>query len=235
MDPPQKKRKGSSSSSSSNNKQVKKPNISKGTTANPISTINPFPFGSCGKQYKYQLCVNPEDQEKVEKNPEYKKHFMTAMVMHNDVCVLTAVNCIHIAEEDIIVVFHPSLSTDAISGRNKKGANLVKAGDIIITVTSSKTQEKIELRTPVGGKLLELNEQLLLNPKLVVTEKDNTGYVAVLHPNTDIPNLDDARDYESLAKKMEVKMNEKSICYAFLNKGNCARGDRCKFKHQRID
>lgn len=212
------------------------PNIVKGCVANPApNEDNKFALGSCGKQYKHQLCVKSAEQEETEqhKGPYY---WLSAMVMYNEVCVLTAPTLSkNDPDEGITVTFHPNLNTDSISGRNKKGAKFITAGDVICTITNNKSQETIDMRTPVGGKLLELNDQLINSPNLVVIENDNSGFIAVIFPNTEIPQLDGAKNWDSLVKKMEVKTTDKSVCYAFLNTGNCSRGDMCKFKHQQVE
>jgi CCCH-type zinc finger len=81
----------------------------------------------------------------------------------------------------------------------------------------------------IGGKLIETNENLLSSPSLLWTQHQGTGYVAVLYPETELPNL--ATVEIGLTTTEAASANSK-ICFAWA-KGSCARGDKCKFEHFR--
>jgi glycine cleavage system H lipoate-binding protein len=155
---------------------------------------------------------------------------LDAMVMANEICVLVLKepqNCLKIE-------FKIHLNSDEISGKLKKKAKLLKAGDIVCTVTTT-DNVKHEYKTPVGGQLLEFNESLLASHELLFTDHQNLGYIAIIYPNTLIPGLDGYIDYNSLMEQMNKnkRIATENVCYSFLQ-GNCNRGSNCKFKHEKI-
>lgn len=82
-----------------------------------------------------------------------------------------------------------------------------------------------DLLAPVGGQLLELNSELSADLQCISV---GTGFVAILYPDTEVPTIDGALDWNALLAKMHNA--EKRQCFQWL-KGDCTRGDMCKFKH----
>ncbi len=171
---------------------------------------------SLEKRFKNKLTVDNDD------------FVMDAMVMHNDICVLMCKKSMSVQSLN----FPTSVHTENISGKQKKGAQNIKAGHIMCEVTL-KDGLVCHLKTPVGGKLLEINEALLLNPSLLETHHSSSGFIAIIYPNTEIPSLVNGGcvDYHSLLARINSKHAGKSnACFAF-SKGNCTRGDSCRFEH----
>lgn len=170
---------------------------------------------SLEKRFKYKLVVDGDES------------VLDAMVMHNDICILMS-KCPRKCSN---VAFHESISTEEISGRQKKGAVTIRFGSVICSIIDD-SGNTIELKTPVGGKLLEFNDGLVQCPQLLETHYNSSGYIAIIYPNTEIPSLDGCSDYESLKQKVIDKLAQSrdNRCHAFAA-GNCSRGDACKFKH----
>ncbi len=196
----------------------KLPNVLESTKAEPCESNK---HCSLEKRFKNKLVV------------ENDPWVLDAMVMFNDICVLMSKDSL----QAVSIKYAGTLNMDGISGKQKKGAQTIKAGYTMCTVDTG-VGGLVELRTPVGGKLLEINEALLAHPELLQTHHSSSGYIAVIYPNTEIPSLDSGGcvDYAGLVSRLNSKhaANRSDVCFAF-NKGNCARGDKCKFGHEKKD
>ena len=189
------------------------PNVHPDTIALPTKRNRKYTFSS---KFKHRLSV-PLDGL-----------VLDALVLENDICVLISKSAIM---QPRSIEYSENLNTDGISGRMKKGALKLKAGASICKVTSA-DGTSVNLRTPVGGKLLELNDNLIADPSLLQHKYDSEGYIAIIYPDTEIPTLDGYADCRSLTESFEAKHLEKGVCYDFAQHGICKRGDACKFKHK---
>jgi hypothetical protein len=190
----------------------KMPNVAPGVTAVPCQLRKKYTF-AC--KFKHKLTAPQKDT------------MLDAVVLENGICVLIAKGPIVSAQS---VTFSTSLNTEGISGRMKKGAQNVKSGASICKVTFE-SGETVDYVTPVGGKLLELNENVLSDPHLLESASDSKGYLAVIYPDTEIPSLDGYPDYQSLVESCAGKLLVKGVCFDF-QQGSCSRGDSCRFKHK---
>ena len=191
----------------------KLPNILPDTIALPCIRNRKYSF-AC--KFKHRLSV------------PLNKFALDAIVLENDICVLISKFPI---DQPGVIEFSSRLHTEEVSGRMKKGALNLKAGATICTVTT-KDGSSVELVTPVGGKLLELNDSLISQPLLVQDKHDSEGYFAIIYPDTEIPTLDGYSDYKSLTESFAAKNVGKGVCFDFAQLGGCKRGDSCKFKHK---
>jgi len=150
--------------------------------------------------------------------------------MFNEICVLMTKSPLNA----VSVQFADTVNAASFSGKQKKGAQTVKAGHIMCTVMVEGAEEPLQLRTPVGGKLLELNDLLALHPEMLASHHNSSGFVAVIYPNTEIPSLaaGGCADYATLMERITGKTasNKGNVCFSF-QKGNCTRGNKCKFSH----
>lgn len=108
--------------------------------------------------------------------------------------------------------------------------------------TSSSTEDdnvrtgvrSLQLISPIGGKLLELNTSLLepAHYQLLTSIKsyNHEGYIGVLYPDTELPSLTGYRDSDSLLSSYRHPSRAPGVCYEFLS-GVCKRGSLCRFKH----
>jgi len=92
----------------------------------------------------------------------------------------------------------------------------------------------LQLISPIGGKLLELNTSLLepAHYQLLTSIKsyNHEGYIGVLYPDTELPSLTGYRDSDSLLSSYRHPSRAPGVCYEFLS-GACKRGSLCRFKH----
>jgi len=118
----------------------------------------------------------------------------------------------------------------------------VKLLDSNTNSTSSTTEDdnvrigvrSLQLISPIGGKLLELNTRLLepTHYQLLTSIKsyNHEGYIGVLYPDTELPSLTGYRDSDSLLSSYRHPSRVPGVCYEFLS-GACKRGSLCRFKH----
>jgi hypothetical protein len=164
---------------------------------------------SIENRFKYKLTV-PHDE-----------NYLEALVLPNNICVLLipieffnnlrqkqrrSLNDVH--HENFHLKF--LVATDVASGKRKKGASNIRAGDRLIRMVYEFSKdnivsysETIEFRTPVGGQLLELNESIIMNTSFMSTNySSDYDHIGVIYPNTAIPSLDGCRDYSSLMSQL---------------------------------
>lgn len=123
----------------------------------------------------------------------YDMSFCPAYVKHNEICVLVAPKLCNDELSIVSVSFqNAALHTgDKISGKRKKGAYIVQNGVILCTATLS-DGTSLDLRTPIGGQVLEINENILTRPELLLSSRLGEGFIAIVYPNTKLPSLIDA-------------------------------------------
>jgi len=190
-----------------------------------------------------------------------QKAILDVLVLDNNICILVLKD--PVLDRISSIQFSNSLGTDNVSGRMKKGAMQVQAGSILCTVgvdyhvkdadiklldNNSNSRSisigdgrivedglrSLQLITPIGGKLLELNTNLLepTNYQLLTNIKsyNHEGYIGVLYPDTELPSLTGYRDSDSLLNSYRHPSRVPGVCYEFLS-GKCKRGSMCRFKH----
>lgn len=118
-------------------------------------------------------------------------------------------------------------------GKRKKGAPKVKT-DTCICEIHLKDGTMCELKTPIAGQLIELNDNLLTNFDKLANNDSSNGerYVAIIYPSTKLPGPQDTNVEEWKQKQLEASLSPR-VCYAFLQ-GTCVRGSACRFQHQVI-
>ncbi|XP_050429820.1 protein Abitram [Adelges cooleyi] len=81
--------------------------------------------------------------------------------------------------------FQVSESTDRMknkmSGKGKRGAQILQAGSTLFKVQCSNGEE-YKILSAVPGKLVEINSKLSENPNLMLTKPNDLGYIAVILP-----------------------------------------------------
>lgn len=127
-----------------------------------------------------------------------------ALVMPNSICILVMTKASAPDSEVISVSFEENidgdleLSTESISGKKKKGAQRIKAGHKICTLSFA-NGKSCTMLSPISGMVLELNyEQLQSTPSLVRSEPFGRGHIAVIKPEDDLlPCLENEREQGS--------------------------------------
>lgn len=167
--------------------QNKLPNVTTETIA--IELENKKCHNSIEKRFKYKLTQYQESDNKS------NELLLDAFVMHNEICVLmfTERQKQMISNNDLSKLqfsFNDNINTNNISGKLKKGASHIKAGDIIgkVVMNSIDISEEnslytnMEFKSPVGGQLLELNERLLLLFPSLQQNNHGRDYLAIIYP-----------------------------------------------------
>jgi hypothetical protein len=148
--------------------------------------------------------------------------YLDAMVLLNDICVLFPKKPLSASSINF------PIDLEIMSGRKKKGARKIKADTVvcILTLTDGST---LELRTPIGGQLLEYNELLTSNLDLLQDVSSGERYVVILYPDTAMPSPNESiEEWRAIQEAMSEKVN---TCFSFIRSGQCKHGDRCKFSH----
>lgn len=139
--------------------------------------------------------------------PSVIDRYFTRRLVHNegnnDVCILYHSNKIclvtlaktHAAlQKDIVKVDFKvgnklDRSNNKVSGKGKKGGQHVDDQSVLCLVECS-DKSVYRILAGVKGKLIEMNDYLIENPKLLADKPETDGYIAVilLKLNTDIPS-----------------------------------------------
>eukprot|EP00656_Telonema_subtile_P054853 TRINITY_DN8291_c0_g1_i3.p1 TRINITY_DN8291_c0_g1~~TRINITY_DN8291_c0_g1_i3.p1 ORF type:complete len:183 (-),score=49.04 TRINITY_DN8291_c0_g1_i3:81-629(-) len=75
-----------------------------------------------------------------------------------------------------------NLQDTKVSGKRKRGAAQLKKGGVLCTVQAGGAE--YDVRSPVVGDLMELNDRLSKEPELLSLKPESSGFVAIirLHP-----------------------------------------------------
>jgi len=76
------------------------------------------------------------------------------------------------------------LLNNKVSGKYKKGARLLQESTPLCAVHLEDGSEYIVFSC-VNGNLLELNDNLIVNPQLLVTKASTEGFIAIITPKED--------------------------------------------------
>ena len=126
----------------------------------------------------------------VEQNERrFDAQFCVVYVMLNDICMLVAPELDSMCKITAIIFPSKALHTgDNISGKKKKGAFIAKPGGEIALLRFADGTERV-LKSPIGGQLLEVNDRLLSDPGLLLSNRVGTGFIAIIYPSTGLPRL----------------------------------------------
>ncbi|XP_073996203.1 protein Abitram [Rhodnius prolixus] len=112
----------------------------------------------------------------------------------NRICVITLAPSHNLLKsENVIssVSFHISEEIlNKVSGKKKRGAHRIQPSSSILTVNCP--GKKYTLCGCISGKLLEVNKQLINNPKYLISDPQGKGYLAIILPVFSV--FDHARD-----------------------------------------
>ncbi len=90
--------------------------------------------------------------------------------------------------------------------------------------------EVSQLKTPVGGQVLELNRGIL-NGTLDALGSDpyGTGYICVIFPDSELPTFHNMNTWNTAQSTDSGKSN---LCFSWQQFASCRRGSSCKFVHE---
>jgi len=70
-------------------------------------------------------------------------------------------------------------SENVVKGKGKKGAQNVNA-DSVLCIIKCEDNTEYRVKACVRGKLIEVNENLIINPQLLIDKPETEGYIAVI-------------------------------------------------------
>ncbi|XP_046394397.1 protein Abitram-like isoform X1 [Ischnura elegans] len=107
----------------------------------------------------------------------------------NKICVITLAPShpiLRLKKEVVDISFQVSTKVDRsqnkVSGKGKKGAQILHPNSALCIVKCS-DNSKYTLYSCVQGKLVEVNENLMEKPSLLVSKPSSSGYIAIILPN----------------------------------------------------
>ena len=116
------------------------------------------------------------------------ENYCPVYVMYNEMCVLMAPACLSKEVQTITYDEKILKAGERIHGKRKKGAYSLHQGGIIAVLTYIDGTEHT-LKTPVGGCVFEINENIMACPQLINRKRVGEGYIAVIYPRTKLPQL----------------------------------------------
>lgn len=110
----------------------------------------------------------------------------SVLVHSNNLCILSLAPTHSLTGRTIDRIdFRVSDSTDrlsnAMTGKGKRGAQVVQAGSTLCKVYCADGEEH-KILSAVPGKLVEINGKLAADPNLMLTRPDDLGFVAIIIP-----------------------------------------------------
>lgn len=110
----------------------------------------------------------------------------SVLIHSNNLCIMSLAPS-HILMGKIIdkIDFQVSESTDRLNnimtGKGKRGAQIVQAGSTLCKVHCSDGEE-YKILSAIPGKLVEMNYKLAENPNIMLTQPDDLGFIAIILP-----------------------------------------------------
>jgi|LauGreDrversion2_2_1035103.scaffolds.fasta_scaffold68882_1 glycine cleavage system H lipoate-binding protein len=167
---------------------------------------------------KYNSCTSNDNDDKyiinsvskitagsrcnyrIQMQQDKEQGILASLVLPNRICVLVFNGKKSLDIRDDIAITITSISytegfqekTKEVTGKKKKNSIYIEAGDTICIVYYKTNDDdnikSYKLCSPIGGHLLETNDNIIKNPNLVIEQSNDQGYVAVLFPTYDIVN-----------------------------------------------
>ncbi|KAJ7386362.1 hypothetical protein OS493_008483 [Desmophyllum pertusum] len=126
----------------------------------------------------------------------------------NKICVITIapshplLRCEQITNVNFQVSTKVNRLDNKVSGKGKKGAQHLQPDSLLCEVTCS-SGTKYSLYSCVRGKLVEVNEELVSKPHLMLEKPETEGYLAVVLPKLTENILDGRLTKEEYDKLLE--------------------------------
>lgn len=110
----------------------------------------------------------------------------SVLIHSNNLCILSLAPS-HVLMGKTIdkIDFQVSDNTHRLSnkmtGKRKKGAQIVQAGSVLCKIYCSDGEEH-KILSAIPGKLMEINSKLEETPNIMVTKPDGLGFIAIILP-----------------------------------------------------
>lgn len=183
---------------------------------------NPLSSNSDERLFKYKLQDSNNNVE-----------VLDCYIMNNSVCVvkLSAQFQYEIKSFTYLVDYNE----DDVQGKKKKSAIKLQPGSPICHVTTT-SGESLELCSPVGGQLLEVNNRFQSQPELLLDKTNQSSYIAIIFPNVTFPDFSICDESSSLVinELLGNKRGGERVCFDWMKFKTCSRGDKCKFLHSNL-
>ncbi|XP_066998845.1 protein Abitram [Anabrus simplex] len=135
----------------------------------------------------------------------------------NRICLITLAESHPIIKEKKSIVkidFHVSTNVDRlknkVTGKGKHGAQFLQASSPLCFIECT-DNTKYTVYSCIKGKLVEMNDALIENPKLLIDKPSAEGYIAIVLPN--ITNSEQQKeemltreDYRRIIEKREAEV-----------------------------
>lgn len=198
-----------------------------------ITSFDRAQYTKTQKRFKYRLHApfsTDEDEDLAIDGAtiKVKRVELECWVMDNNACILLAPNPLDIRS----VEFDPEKFQhrgEKQKTKIKKGVRVVNVGDIVAELVTSDTHLVYHLVSPIQGRLLELNDQLTLNPRLLRTKPQLDGFVAVLQ--SVLPEILGRCGSDILTMESDVGIDR--LCFQWI-RGNCPLGETCRYVHPTV-
>lgn len=176
---------------------------------------NKAAFTAAERRFKYKLQSPPVATDQI-----YERIILDAWVLSNDICILTSFIPLQVDSVDFSFLYEDL-------GTNKKGKPNdieIVANDVVCKVQID--DRLVQLCSPILGRVLETNEKLVADPTILSSHPSSNGFIAIL--SSTVPSLIDRCGINVLRRYNRGELSR--LCYSWV-KGNCFRGDACKFFH----
>lgn len=129
------------------------------------------------RYYRCRYAINVNDKP----NQDYR-----VLVHSNNLCILSLAPTHELIGKTIDKInFQVSETVDRMSntmtGKGKRGAQIVQAGSTLCTVHCSDGEE-YKILSAIPGKLVEMNNKLAETPNIMLTDPISLGFIAIILP-----------------------------------------------------
>ncbi|XP_078353274.1 protein Abitram-like isoform X1 [Oculina patagonica] len=134
----------------------------------------------------------------------------------NKICVITVapshpvLKCKQITNVNFQVSTKVNRLDNKVSGKGKKGAQHLQPDSLICEVTCA-SGAKYSLYSCIRGKLVEVNEELVSKPQLLLEKPETEGYLAVVLPKLTENILDGHLTKDKYDKLLEKRKTQNGV------------------------
>lgn len=153
------------------------------------------------RYYESRYAVNVNDKP-------YQDY--SVLIHSNNLCILSLAPTHPVMGKTIEKIdFQVSGNTHRLSnnmsGKGKRGAQIVQAGSTLCKVTCTDGEE-YKILSAVPGKLIEMNSKLAETPNIMLNKPDDLGFIAIILPQKQ--RFDQIKD--ELLTKQQYKIRNSS-------------------------
>jgi hypothetical protein len=187
------------------------------------------------KRFKYKLSLAESLRSGLEPASQASLLYLDVWVMDNNLSILmlpfAVSNVVHIETKLDLFKFKPDIAKGKSKKQKmKKGVRLADAREVLAEVSCFNAEngasQVYHLVSPVQGRLLEFNHQILNDNSLLSSRPFSDGFIAVLL--SVVPDIIGRCGPSILSLESDVSISQ--LCFQWI-RGNCAKGESCKYFH----